>query len=146
MGKGAKQKSNVILMASGSKHARKTEPNLKKKIGPPPADLDDVELAAWKMVVGELDPVGTICEADRLALETLCRSFSRLRQASKEIKQFGITYEDDMGKRVKNPACTVATAENATIARYCAEFGITPASRGKVIAPPPAEINPFENL
>ena len=146
MAKGAKQKSNVILLASGSKHARKAEPNLKKKIGAPPADLDDVELAAWKMVVAELSAVGTIFEADRLALETLCRAFSRLRQASKEIKEFGITYEDEMGKRVKNPACTVETAANATIARYCSEFGITPASRGKVVAPPAAETNPFDNL
>lgn len=146
MGKGAKQKSNVILMATRSKHARCLEPNLKNKIGPPPADLTGCELDAWNMVVGELSEVGTICEADRLALETLCRAFGRLRQASNEIRDFGITYEDEMGRRVKNPACTVESAANATIARYCAEFGITPASRGKVQAPAPVESNPFDSL
>ena len=54
--------------------------------------------------------------------------------------------DDPMKGWVVNPALRQIKQEDGTILRYLAEFGLTPASRGKVIAPPAAEINPFDNL
>jgi P27 family predicted phage terminase small subunit len=146
MAKGAKQKSNVILLASGSKHARKAEPKMQTAIGPPPPHFDDVALAAWNTIVDDLKTAGTIFQVDRFGLETLCMALQRLRNAQKIIAEYGEVTESPDGKLEKNPACTIETAANATIKSYICEFGLTPATRGKVTAPTPTEINPFENL
>lgn len=146
MAKGAKQKSNVVLMASGSKHARPLEPKMKRKIGPPPAHFAGVALETWKMIVAELDGVGVIFQVDRVALEALCVAHQRLRETQESMQELGIIYQDDMGKWVKNPACTVETAANNAIARFSAEFGLTSASRGKVQATPETQKNRFEGF
>ena len=146
MARGAKQKSNVILIASGSKHARATEPLMKRKIGPAPDHFSGVALETWEMIVAELDAVGTIYQVDRVALEALCVAHQRLREAQESIAALGIIYEDETGRWVKNPACTVETAANNTIARFSAEFGLTSASRGKVQAPPTQKESRFSGF
>lgn len=146
MGRGAKQKSNVVLMASGSKHARPLEPKPKTQIGAPPPYFSGVALETWKWAVERLSESGTIFEADRVGLETLCLAVQRQRQAQESIDDLGVIYEDPMKGWVKNPACTVIVAENNIIARLLAEFGLTPASRGKVQGIPETKKNRFEGF
>jgi P27 family predicted phage terminase small subunit len=146
MAKGAKQKSNVILLASGSKHARPNEPRMKTPLGPAPVYFSGVALETWKMFVAELTAAGTIFQVDRVGLETLCLAVQRQREAQEMIDQLGVIFEDPVKGWTKNPACTVIVAENNTIARYLAEYGLTPASRGKVAAPTHAKKSRFADL
>lgn len=146
MAKGAKQKSNVILLASGSKHARPFEPVMKSQIQGPPDYFRGEALKMWNRIVPELSEMGIIYEVDRPAMEALCLSYQRLREAQEAIDEHGVVIDDPMKGLIKNPACTVATAENNTIARLSAEFGLTSASRGKVTAPPKAKTNKFSEI
>lgn len=100
----------------------------------------------WERIVPELAEIGIIYEVDRAALEALCLSYQRLREAQLAIDDHGVVIEDPVRGLIKNPACTVATAENNTIARLSAEFGLTSASRGKVIAPKAAKTNKFSEI
>lgn len=89
---------------------------------------------------------GTIFEADRVGLETLCLAVQRQREAQDHIDDLGVIFEDPVKGWTKNPACTVIVAENNTIARLLAEFGLTPASRGKVQGIPETKKSRFEGF
>ena len=89
---------------------------------------------------------GTIFDADRVGLETLCLAVQRQHQAQDAIDDLGVIYEDPMKGWVKNPACTVIVAENNIIARLLAEFGLTPASRGKVQGTPEQKKSRFSDF
>lgn len=119
---------------------------MKRKMGPPPTHFSGVALETWKMIVVELDDAGTLYQVDRVALEALCVAHQRLRQSQDAIDRHGIVYENDLGKLEKNPACTVETAANNAIARFSAEFGITSASRGKVLGPGSKPTNDFDDF
>jgi P27 family predicted phage terminase small subunit len=146
MAKGAKQKSNVILMAAGSKHARKNQPVMRSKIGAAPKYFGEHAREKWDEIVPQLDEAGTIAGVDRMAMEALCLAYQRLREAQQQIDDLGVIFEDPQKGWMKNPACTVATAENNIIARLSAEFGLTAASRGRVVAPPRGDVNPFDEF
>lgn len=146
MAKGAKQKSNVILIAAGSRHARKNQPKVKAPIGPAPNYFGEHAREKWNEIVPELVENGTIGRVDRMAMEALCLAYQRLREAQQQIDDLGVVFEDPMKGWVKNPACTVATAENNIIARLSAEFGLTAASRGRVVSPPKGQANPFDEF
>lgn len=146
MAKGAKQKSNVILMATGSKHARKDEPKMGQKLGPPPKHFSGVALETWNWAVTVLTECGTIFEADRVALETLCLARHRLSRLQAIIDEEGEYIYDPIKGMVPHPLLTKIPPENSIIARLLAEFGLTPASRGKVIAPKAPEKNRFEGF
>jgi P27 family predicted phage terminase small subunit len=145
MAKGAKQKSNVILLAAGSKHARANEPKPSTPIGAAPDYFRGVALETWNWAIQQ-NEVRTIFEADRVALETFCLAVQRQREAQELIDDLGVIFEDPEKGWVKNPACTVIVAENNIIARLSAEFGFTPASRGKVQAPAAEKKNRFEGF
>jgi P27 family predicted phage terminase small subunit len=119
---------------------------MKPGIGDPPGHLRGDALEKWNEIAAELVTVGTIARVDRTALETLCLAYQRLREAQQHVDDLGVIFEDPMKGWVKNPACTVVTAENQIIARLSAEFGITPASRGKVAAPQKDLGNPFDEF
>lgn len=146
MAKGAKQKSNVILMAAGSKHARPLEPKMKKKIGPPPENFNGVALETWKSIVADLTECGTIFEAHRLALKTLCLAEHRLSAYQEIVDNEGYMIDDPVKGMIPHPILTKMPPENNIIARLASEFGLTPASRGKVLAPADAKKSKFADF
>jgi P27 family predicted phage terminase small subunit len=146
MAKGAKQKSNVVLMAAGSKHARPNEPRMKTPLGPAPVYFSGVALEAWKILATELTAAGTIFQVDRFWLQQLCESFERYREAQEMINQLGVIFEDPVKGWTKNPAHTVIVAETNIQLRSLSEGGLTPASRGKVIALIDAKKSRFADL
>lgn len=146
MGKGAKQKSNVILMAAGSKHARPNEPQMRRAIGPPPAHFKGIALETWNWAVSVLQEAGTIYEADRVGLETLCLARHRLWKLQEIVDDEGEWIDDPIKGMIPHPILTKMPPENNIIARLLSEFGLTPASRGKVIAPEKAQGNPFDSI
>lgn len=143
MAKGAKQKSNVVLMATGSKHARPLEPKMRRKIGPPPAHFQGVALETWKWAVEVLAEVGTLFEADRVGLETLCLAKHRLWKLQAIVDEEGECIDDPVKGMIPHPILTKMPPENNIIARLLAEFGLTPASRGKVQGNPETKPNRF---
>lgn len=146
MAKGAKQKSNVILMASGSKHARPLEPQMKRKLGPPPVGFKGVALETWNWAFVVLNEVGTIYESDRVGLETLCLARHRLSRLQAIIDDEGEYIDDPMKGMVPHPILTKIPPENNIIARLLAEFGLTPASRGKVQGTPEQKKSRFSDF
>lgn len=133
------------LKLSGSWRADardKVEP--KPERGPPPRPdwLDDEGIAAWDQLVPVLDRMRVLTVADGNALALLCDTWSRYRRATREIKEKGEVYEavTEHGFMLRRSPWSALRSELARMLRgQLAEFGVTPAGRGKVVALPKIE-------
>jgi len=99
----------------------------------PPAELDgDLEaIAEWARVVPTLRRIGVISDLERSALLALCRCWSRLVAAEKEIQESGFTIAAEAGP-VVNPSVKVADTAFSQCLKLWQELGMTPAGRSKL--------------
>lgn len=82
--------------------------------------------------------VQVLTKADRTALEMLCDAYSEYRQAREFVEGNGMTYtvttkEGDVLHKVY-PQVAIASDAYKRVRSMMTEFGLTPASRGKVSA------------
>lgn len=104
----------------------------------PPSYLSKGAKAEWARVRPLLDKARLVTEADRTSLALYCTAVDRAQRAEKQIDRDGMTYENDAtGAIHAHPLLSVAKEARAQALRYGCEFGLTPASRGKMSAPPP---------
>jgi hypothetical protein len=99
--------------------ARADEPEPDGPIGEAPESFSDDERAMWDELVS-IAHAGVPTRADRPAMEMLARMFTRFRAREE-----------------------MTAAELARIHSLLASFGMTPADRSRVKAPPKKEANPF---
>jgi len=84
--------------------------------------------------------------ADRGPLEVLCKSYSRWRQVEDELDTKGLTYYPNgvreiviggttklVGEARKRPQVAIVNMYYAQYCRLCAEFGITPSARTRIV-------------
>lgn len=102
----------------------------------PPRSLTKGARAEWVRVVHLLDRAKLLSEADRTALELYCTAVDRAQRAEKQIERDGMTLENPTtGALHAHPLLAVAKEARTQALRYGCEFGLTPASRGKISAP-----------
>lgn len=90
----------------------------------------------WNRVVPLLDQAKLLSEADRTALAMYCTAVNRAQKAESQIEKDGMTVTNPTTMALHaHPLLTVAKEARAQALRYGCEFGLTPASRGKMSAP-----------
>ena len=125
----------------------------------PPSYLSKYAKKMWKVLVGELVHKGILTVVDFPALEVCCETYGQYRLAHEAIFR---PIDSETGKRTKRtlaeymngrnsqtiPEYTAMTKAFTSFKGYLAEFGLTPASRGKLDIPkePGDEIDPMEKL
>ena len=140
---GPPPKPTAMLKLSGSWRARgrKNEPQPAGSRPKKPEWLDDEGKKAWEQLVPILERMRVLTEADGFALAVLCEAWSRYRRATDMLIQYGDVYP------VKNPDGTLKMLRRSpysamqmelalNVRRMLAEFGLTPAARGRLIALP----------
>lgn len=95
----------------------------------PPADLPREARRFWRTVVAGLIRIGMISEADRPAVETMCRHYARMRVAESILNEQGYTVLGSTGQLVPHPAHRIFNDASSQFVRYAVEFGLTPSSR-----------------
>lgn len=131
--------SNVLkLRGAGKKHPermkeRENEPVNKNPIGEPPGFLTKAEQQIWREIVENSCP-GVLTQADRFAVEEMCRLLSKLR-LQKKVRGKG-------GKMVLDKPML---GERQLFSQWCARIGMTPADRSKIKIPPQPSKNRFED-
>jgi P27 family predicted phage terminase small subunit len=145
--KGRKPKPTVLKRLHGTQKCRLNplEPNPVGDIGPAPDWLDDISKVYWCEVTGTMGRAWTA--ADRGPLEVLCKSYSRWRQMETELETKGLTYYPNgvreiviggatklVGEARKRPQVAIVNMYYAQYCRLCAEFGITPSARTRIIS------------
>lgn len=101
----------------------KEQPVPVRGIGPNHSSLTEYESAIWDEVVG-ISYAGVLGEADRIALEMMCRLIAEMR----------LNFEG------------MTAAKITQLSQLLARFGMTPSDRTKIVIPKKENQNPFEEF
>lgn len=125
---GAPKKPTALRELHGTLNRNKqrnnpNEPTPVRGIGPPPSHLSQMQQQVWDEVVGQMY-AGVLGEADRIALECMCRLIADMR----------MDYEN------------FTAAKMTQLSTLCGKFGMTPSDRTKIVVPKGEKRNPFADL
>jgi len=105
--------------------------------------LDDAK-EEWKEMSATLERLGILTSIDKAAFAGYCQSYAKWKKAEEFIKKFGFTYKipkkDKEGNVVSIfiaafPEVSIARSSLEHVRQFCAEFGLTPSSRGRMSLP-----------
>jgi P27 family predicted phage terminase small subunit len=143
MGKGRKPTPSHLKVVRGTDRADRAnpaEPKPGRARPSAPDHMSDRGREAWGYVVGVLDRMGVLTEADALAVELLCEARADWLSARDQIiAGGGETYTTDAGLIKAHPAVAMRNDAARRMQSLLAEFGLSPASRSKVNAKEPDE-------
>jgi len=110
----------------------------------PPDWLVGEGRALWDRVVAELAPYNILRPVDGPALACYCLAWQRLVEARAIVRREGMLIETEHGSR-RHPAIQIAEAASKELRIWSAEFGLTPAGKLRLAAPPGQDDddNPF---
>ena len=125
---GAPKKPSALKVLQGTDQRNKTrmnpnEPVPVRGIGPANSTLTEYEREIWDEVVG-ISYRGVLGEADRIALEMMCRLIAEMR----------LNFEE------------MTAAKITQLSQLISKFGMTPSDRTKIVIPKEQNANPFEGM
>ena len=124
---------NYLKGDPGKRRRYQSTPHAATVAPPAPDYLDDVAKAKWHELVALLLDMGVLAKVDGTALVMCCEAWSRYRQASDAVIQYGV-----ISPHYK--VLAKAIVDNWTIVNKCLiEFGCTPAARARMKVQPREE-------
>ena len=144
-GAGRKPKPTALRLAQGNqgrKAIRADEPKPDPAAPEMPDFLGEAARAEWSRIVPELEAIGVLARADRAALAAYCDAFGRWEEATKKIAESGSTFFNQHGDEKRSPWTVLQREALAELRQFVVEFGMTPSSRTRVSAKPPATSTP----
>lgn len=102
-----------------------------KRVPPPPKDLSPLAKRVWNTELAPLVAAEKIAAHELPLFKSYCSATARIDEAQALIDLHGLLVTSPTGELKRNPATTIQKEAIALQARLAAEFGITPASRGK---------------
>ncbi|MBC7285458.1 MAG: phage terminase small subunit P27 family [Hoeflea sp.] len=138
MTKGRKPTPSHLKIVRGTNRAdrgARNEPKPGRERPSAPADMSDRGRDAWGYVIGILDCMGVLTEADAMAVELMCEARADWLSARDAITAAGgETYKTEAGLIKAHPAVAMRNDAARRLQSLLAEFGMTPSSRSKVNA------------
>lgn len=86
----------------------------------------------WPRVIADLQHLGVLSKTDRASIIGFCVAFGEFEHATKTLGTEGHFYTDDKGTLRAHPAVSVQQNAMSKMRSYASEFGLSPASRGRV--------------
>ena len=156
---GRKPKPTNLKIIEGNPGRRPLNKNEPK---PPPVApecpewLSDKAKEEWARAAPTLERLGLLTELDRVAFAGYCQNYAKWVEAEKFLKEKGNTYgyskKDERGNTIsvyiaQFPQVAIARQCMEQLIKLCAEFGLTPSSRGRMSLPNEGnEDDPLEGL
>lgn len=119
----------------GKRALNKSEPKPKPIAPKCPTWLDKEAKKEWKRVAPELERLGLLTIVDGTALAAYCQAYSRWKQAEEILQAEGLIFATESGYLMPRPEVKIAEKSMQLIKSFCAEFGLTPSSRGRMSLP-----------
>jgi P27 family predicted phage terminase small subunit len=111
----------------------------------PPAHLDQRARARFAEMAEILARHGVMTELDTSALARYAVVWGRWIDCEAEVGRRGPVVKTEAGNAIQNPFLSIANKCLLQMAQIESEFGLTPSSRSRIRAVPPADIaDPFE--
>ena len=81
-----------------------------------------------------LEAMGVLTMADLTAFEGYCQAYARWKEAEAFITQHGSIFQTPSGYVQQVPQVSIAQQNLKIMQSFCSEFGLTPATRSRIIA------------
>ena len=88
----------------------------------------------WKRLAPSLEAMGVLTMADLKAFEGYCQAYARWREAEEFLTQHGSIFKTPSGYVQQVPQVSIAQQNLKIMQSFCSEFGLTPATRARIIA------------
>jgi len=111
-----------------------------------PAPLSSAAKVEWKRIVPQLEEMGLISKIDRTELALYCQAYARWKKAEAVINEKGELYKTQSGNVITSPMLWVANKAMEQCHKFLTEFGMTPASRGRISVARPGEDDGWNKL
>ena len=135
MGRPAKPTAVKRLTGNpGKRPLNEREPQPRRALPPCPRWLSKAAKAEWRRMAGELYDAGVLTTVDRAALAGYCTAFARWQEAEVVVNAKGMVVKTVNGNLIQNPYLAIANRAMDDMRRFAVEFGMTPASRTRVVA------------
>lgn len=130
----------VLRGNPGKRPLPANEPKPAVQVPEMPSGLSPAARAEWQRVVPELVELGVIARIDRAALSGYCEAWATWLQANREMQKKGAELvQATSGGPAASALLRIRTAAAKEMADFAREFGMTPAARSRVQAPPPKD-------
>lgn len=126
----------VLAGNPGHRPLTRREPQPVRGIPPRPDCLDRIARQEWERVTVELDLLGLVTRVDMAVLASYCQAFSRWYQAETLVQRKGLTLRTKGGLVKRRPELGIAHESMRLMAKFAAEFGLTPSSRLRLAVEP----------
>ena len=81
-----------------------------------------------------LEAMGVLTQVDLTAFAGYCQAYARWREAEEFLTQHGSIFKTPSGYVQQVPQVSIAQQNLKIMQSFCAEFGLTPATRARIIA------------
>ena len=88
----------------------------------------------WKRLAPALEAMDVLTMADLTAFEGYCQAYARWKEAEAFITQHGSIFQTPSGYVQQVPQVSIAQQNLKIMQSFCSEFGLTPATRARIIA------------
>jgi P27 family predicted phage terminase small subunit len=147
--RGRKPKPTRLKILTGNPGKRPlnlNEPRPQPAVPECPPELSPAAQREWQRLVGELASLNVLTNLDRAALAAYCGAYALWAEATEAIQKFGVMVKSPTGFPIQSPYVSIANRQAEIMMRIAAEFGFTPASRGRISTPSPTEPSLFDQL
>ena len=135
--RGRKPKPTAIKELEGNPGKRPlndAEPKLVKKAPPCPKWLEPEAKKEWRRLSKQLEAIGVLTEVDQAAFASYCQAYARWKEAELFITQHGSIFKTPSGYVQQVPQVSIAQQNLKIMQSFCSDFGLTPATRSRIIA------------
>ena len=88
----------------------------------------------WKRLAPAMESMGILTLADEKAFAGYCQAYARWKEAEEFITQHGSIFKTPSGYVQQVPQVSIAQQNLKIMQSFCSEFGLTPATRARIIA------------
>ncbi len=135
--RGRKPTPTAIKELEGNPGKRKLndrEPKPEKKAPSCPKWLEPEAKKEWRRLAKKMELMGVLTEVDMAAFAGYCQAYARWKEAEEFITQHGTIVKTPSGYWQQVPQVSIAQTYLKVMNRFAEQFGLTPASRSRIIA------------
>ena len=88
----------------------------------------------WRRLAKQMEQIGILTQVDMAAFAGYCQAYARWKEAEEFITQHGTIVRTPSGYWQQVPQVSIAQTYLKIMNRFAEQFGLTPASRSRIIA------------
>lgn len=135
--RGRKPKPTAIKELEGNPGKRPLndrEPKPEKKAPSCPKWLDKEAKKEWHRLASKMEQMGVLTEVDMAAFAGYCQAYARWKENEEFISKNGSLVRTPSGYWQQVPQVSIAQQYMKQMEKFAEQFGLTPASRSRLIA------------